>query len=128
MKILKIGFKDPSEFIDPFITISVKGSFCNRLTLLEKVCSERTGFFFQRNSNKFIKLVIASNFQLALDGGDVTVAQNTPTAKTKENRDIHFNCNVELQTTLEKLPEGIVQLSHINTICITVSITSITRK
>jgi hypothetical protein len=117
MKILKIGLKDPSEFIDPFITISVKGSFVTNFNyrLLE----------FQQNSNK---LVIASNFQLALDGVDVTVAQNTPTAKTKENRDIHFNCNVELQTTLEKLPEGIVQLSHINTICITVSITSITRK
>jgi hypothetical protein len=57
--------------------------------------------------------VIASNFQLALDGVDVTVAQNTPTAKTKENRDIHFNCNVELQTTLEKLPEGIVHCSTI---------------
>ena len=53
--------------------------------------------------------VISSNFQLALDGVDITMAQNTPTAKTKETIDIHFNCNVELQTTLEKLPEGIVR-------------------
>ena len=66
IKINKIGLKDPSEFIDPFISISVK----------------------------------------ALDGVDITMAQNTPTAKTKETFDIHFNCNVELQTTLEKLPEG----------------------
>ncbi|CAB4009377.1 axin interactor, dorsalization-associated [Paramuricea clavata] len=66
IKIVKIGLKDPSEFINPFITVSVK----------------------------------------ALDGVDITTSQNTPTAKTKENRDIHFDCNVELQTTIEKLPQG----------------------
>lgn len=50
--------------------------------------------------------MIVSNFQLALDGVDITSSQNTPTAKTKENRDIHFDCNVELQTTIEKLPQS----------------------
>jgi hypothetical protein len=54
--------------------------------------------------------LIVSNFQLAVDGVDVTMAQNTPTAKMKENRDIHFDCSVELQTTLEKLPQGIVTM------------------
>jgi hypothetical protein len=29
IKIVKIGLKDPSEFINPFITVSVKGSFCS---------------------------------------------------------------------------------------------------
>lgn len=47
-------------------------------------------------------------FQLAKDGVDVTAPQNTPNAKRKENRNVHFDCNVELQTTVEKLPEGIV--------------------
>ncbi|XP_028398495.1 axin interactor, dorsalization-associated protein-like [Dendronephthya gigantea] len=66
IKIVKIGLKDTSEFINPFITVSVKGP----------------------------------------DNVDITVPQNTPTAKRKEDRDIHFDSNVELQTAIEDLPEG----------------------
>ena len=33
IRILKIGLKDPSEYINPFITVSVKGLFSNELQL-----------------------------------------------------------------------------------------------
>ena len=55
-----------------------------------------------------------TKFQLALDGVDITTSQNTPTAKTKENKNIHFECDVELQATIEKLPEGLCQTYSIS--------------
>lgn len=57
-----------------------------------------------------------SNLKIAEDGADITLSQDTPTAKIKENSAICFDCNVELQTTVEKLPKGIANCTSVTLI------------
>ncbi len=77
IRVEKIKLKDPSQFLDPFITISVKGLF----------------------------QTVSGLTPTDIDGNDMCPVQDTPVTSSKDEF-VHFNQDVYLQVPLENIGKG----------------------
>lgn len=136
IKIEKIGLKDAGQCIDPYMTVSVKGTAILleqlrvpqqrtsvKMSVIYTVCNvyvnckeqERhciTSIAGLCNAEKThsactqCTVLKVAIISADLNGVDLNPVQDTPVASRKEDTYIHFNIDIEIQKHIEKLPKG----------------------
>lgn len=107
IKIEKIGLKDAGQCIDPYITVSVKGTITRRKDWIKSSHTfDVRHVLFPWTCHSVVLPDSGLWFSVDLNGVDLNPVQDTPVATRKEDTYIHFSMDVEIQKHLEELSKG----------------------